>query len=130
MRRTLNRFLSSAAIVLAGLSLAGCKQAAGEYCEVTSDCETGLMCIASGAGGYCSASEPPADAGVLADVGGSTTDVPLPSPDVAATDVVSTSDTITPDAPAPADAAADLGADATPDLARDTAPVTPDSSSQ
>src|SRR4029434_10203327 len=48
MRGTLNQLLC-AAVLVGGLSLAGCKQNEGERCEVDSDCSGGLSCTSGAA---------------------------------------------------------------------------------
>lgn len=57
-------------LALCGLFLAGCKQALNERCQITSDCEDGLVCELQGnspaMGGVCrSTSAPPADLSVM-----------------------------------------------------------------
>jgi hypothetical protein len=80
MRPTLNQLLCTA-VLLGGLSLAGCKQNEGERCEIDSDCAAGLTCNTRGAGlakGVCTSgtpgvplpdAAPRSEAGPAADVG-------------------------------------------------------------
>jgi hypothetical protein len=57
-------------LALCGLLFTGCKQALNERCQITSDCEDGLVCELQGnspaMGGVCrSTSAPPADLSVV-----------------------------------------------------------------
>ena len=122
MRRTLNQFFLAAALVAGGLSLAGCKQAAGERCEVASDCAAGLLCVGDPSSSICSSSALQPDAAPATDTRASTGDGPAPTtgdtagPDQAApTDVAVTGDA---PAPAPADAAPATPPDLAADLSR------------
>jgi hypothetical protein len=128
MRRTLNGCFLAAAIAAAGLSLAGCKQDAGQRCEVQSDCAAGLMCLPGDMnGGICSANPaaPIADAAPTPAADGSVAPDQGVSPDLAAAADGVAADGPAADAPVPADVAPDMQ----PDRAPDVTPAAPDSSS-
>jgi hypothetical protein len=108
-RRTFASVLSTAGLVLALASAAGCKQGEGERCEVPSDCSSGLTCRISPtlADGICTAgsggAEPIPDAAPPAatpDSGGTAPDQAAPAPDVAVvTDTAPVAPDVAPDAP-------------------------------
>jgi hypothetical protein len=124
MRRTFHRFLLVAAIAAGGSTLAGCKQSAGERCEIASDCSAGLICIA---GNICAVADAPADAAPATDGRIATPDSTVSGVDAGGAEVV-----ITAEVAAPVDVNVSVdgpAADASPDLKVDSAPVTGDASS-
>jgi hypothetical protein len=110
--------------LLAGLSLggvllmAGCRQSSGDRCEVSNDCESGLVCSLAARTGMgrccvpgtaqCTSETSPPDGGLDAATGGAPTDATVVTD--GATDA--STDVLASDAPtdAPADLATDLAA--------------------
>ena len=110
-----------------GFTLAGCKQEAGEKCEINSDCAAGLICTGRG---FCSVTaDEPVDAAPTSDARTAVDTTAPITPDAASVDQAVTEVAVASDVPAVSPDVTPATPDVSPDSTPDTAAAKPDGSS-